>query len=320
MASSREQVAQAVGGQAASVEIRQLPQALGAEVLCGDVRRLAADGAQAVYQAWLAHLVLLIRGQQLSDDELVAFARHFGKLAHPITDKQRTANVRAFQHPHISVISNVVENGVAIGSLGDGEAFWHTDFSFEEVPYAATLLHSLEIPPVGGNTGFSNMYAAYETMPAALRERVKGMSIKNDACHNSAGMLRKGYAPVTDVSASPGPSHPIVRTHPETGRNCLYLGRRNFAYVNGLTVAESEELLDTLWAHAEKPEFQWHHEWRVGDILIWDNRCTMHHRDAFDPGSRRIMHKTMTEGDRPSYVPVADGMPPHPRGHAGAAA
>ncbi len=178
------------------------------------------------------------------------------------------------------------------------------------------MLYSLEIPADGsGNTGFSNMYLAYETLPRRLRERIRGLRIKQDASYNSAGQLRGGYKEVTDVTVSPGPIHPLVRTHAETGRNCLYLGRRNFAYVLGLPVEESEQLLNELWAHAEQPQFQWHHQWRVGDVIVWDNRCMMHHRDAFDPTARRIMHKTMTEGDRPHFRLDADDTAAHPRGY-----
>ena len=303
-----------------SVQVTPIAAALGAEVVCGDVRKLDDAAAHAIKQAWLDNLVLLFRGQMLNDDELVAFAQRFGKLSHPVGAHQLTANVKAFKHPHVNTVSNVIENGVAIGSLGDGEAFWHTDFSFEEVPYAATLLHSLEIPADGsGNTGFTNMYLAYETLPRELRARIHGKTIKHDASYNSAGELRRGYKPVTDVSVSPGPIHPIVRTHPQTRRNCLYLGRRNFAYINGLPVDESEKVLDALWAHTGQPRFQWHHQWRVGDVLVWDNRCVMHHRDAFDPAARRVMHKTMTEGDRPHFQPAADDSATHPRGYFNAA-
>jgi taurine dioxygenase len=141
---------------------------------------------------------------------------------------------------------------------------------------------------------------------------VRGRTIKNDASHNSAGPLRKGFKEVTDVATSPGPSHSIVYTHPETGCNALYLGRRPYAYVNGLPVDESEDLLDRLWAHATQERFGWHHEWRVGDVLVWDNRCTMHHRDPFDPASRRVMHKTACQGARPAEAPGAAAA--HPRG------
>ncbi len=303
-----------------AIEVKPIAAALGAEVVCGDVRKLDQRQSHAIKQAWLDHLVLLIRDQTLTDDELVAFAQRFGKLSHPVAGHQLHGNVEAFRHPHVNVVSNVIENGIPIGSLGDGEAYWHTDFSFEEVPYAATMLYSLEIPPDGsGNTGFTNMYLAYETLPRALRERIRGLSTKQDASYNSAGMLRRGYQPVTDVRVSPGPIHPLVRTHAETGRNCLYLGRRNFAYIVGLPVDESERLLDALWAHTDQPRFQWHHRWRVGDVLVWDNRCTMHHRDAFDPKARRVMHKTMTEGDRPHFLPTADDGARHPRGYLHAA-
>ena len=159
---------------AASLTIKPIQAALGAEIICGDVRALDARQSQLIKQAWLDHLVLLFRGQSLNDDELVAFAQRFGKLSHPVAGHQLHGNVETFRHPHVNVVSNVVENGVPIGTLGDGEAFWHSDFSFEEVPYAATLLHSHEIPADGsGNTGFINMYLAYETLPRDLRERLE---------------------------------------------------------------------------------------------------------------------------------------------------
>lgn len=283
------------------VEVISLPYALGAEVRCGDLRKLDGESARQVRQAYLDHLVVLFRDQTLDDYELMDVGRRFGELARPISAEYQADGVRPFNESlkHVSIISNVVENGVAIGALGDGEAVWHTDFSFHEVPYSATLLYALEVPPKGGNTGFLNMYLALETMPRELRREIEGRTIKHDASHNSAGLLRRGFAPVTDVRISPGPSHPIIARHPETNRDALYLGRRPYAYVNGLPVADSEALLDALWAHATQPQFAWHHEWKVGDLLAWDNRCTMHHRDPFDPASRRVMHKTVCQGTRP---------------------
>jgi len=297
------------------VEIRPLPYALGAEVLCDDIRQLGDTDVTFIYQAWHDHLALLFRGQTLSDDDLVAFTRYFGELKDPLPAYQRESGVEQLGDRYVTVISNVVENGVAIGVLGDGEARWHTDYNFNERPYAATTLFALEVPTVGGNTGWSNMYAAYETLNADLRDRVTGLTIKHDESYNAAGMLRRGYKPVTDLPTSPGPSHPIVRTHPETGYNFLYLGRRLFSYVNGLELADSEALLDELWAHAERAQFQWHHTWRVGDLVLWDNRCIMHHRDAFPPESRRVMHKTQTIGDRPSFSPFSAQRAAHPRYH-----
>ena len=158
------------------------------------------------------------------------------------------------------------------------------------------------------------MYLALATLPTKTLERLHGLTIKNDASRTSAGELRPGYPEIIDIPSCPGPSHPIIRTHPETGHNCLYLGRRPNAYVNGLSLKESESLLDELWAHSTRPELTWHHKWQVGDLLIWDNRCTMHHRDPFDANHRRILHKTQTKGQRPAFSRSASTLP-HPRGH-----
>jgi taurine dioxygenase len=203
-------------------------------------------------------------------------------------------------HPEILVISNVKENGKAIGTLGDGEAIWHSDMNYMEAPPTGSLLYSLEIPPTGGDTGFCNMYQALETLPKDLRRRIDGLSIKHDSSTNSGGYLRQGSKPVTDVRDCPGAVHPMVCTHPETGRKALFIGRRRYAYIMGLPVDESEKLLDEVWAHATKQAFTWHHQWRLGDVLMWDNRCTMHRRDAFDPATRRVMHRTQIKGSKPS--------------------
>lgn len=282
---------------------------LGAGVRCGDVRQLDDLAFGVVHRAFLDNLVLLIRGQQIDDEELLAFGRRFGALsaAAPVHIGQKPRTL-----PELAVISNVIENGVAIGGLGDGEAVWHTDSSFNDVPPSASLLYAIEIPPTGGDTGFANMYLALETMPAALRAQIRGKTIKHDRRYTAGGQLRPGYAAEQDLRSSPGPSHPIVRTHPETGHDALYLGRRPNAYVNGLPLEESEALLDALWAHATRREFTWHHQWRVGDILVWDNRCVMHRRDAFDPATRRIMHRTQCKGT-PILEAQGISATPHPR-------
>ncbi len=299
-----------------SIDVLPIAPALGAEVVCGDVRSLNATARQAVRQAFLDHLVLLVRGQNLTDEELMDFGRVFGDLALPLKHEHQASGVPEREKPYIAIISNVVENGKAIGDLGDGEAQWHSDQSFYDVPVSASALYAMEIPPTGGNTGFLNMYRALETLPAGLRRKIEGRRIKHDLSLNSTGALRRGLKPVEDVRVSPGPWHPAIRTHPETGYNALYLGRRAFAYVEGLSIAESESVLEDLWAHATRPEFSWHHEWRVGDILIWDNRCTMHHRDAFDPATRRIMHRVQTRDVRPFFDAASGKKPEHPRGTA----
>ncbi len=285
---------------------------LGARVDCGDVRELDATAFDAVHRAFLDHLVILIRGQQLAVADLLAFGRRFGELT-PAAPVHQGQKPREF--PELAVISNVKENGVAIGGLGDGEAVWHTDSCFNAVPPAASILYSVEIPSAGGDTGFANMYLALDTLAPALRRAIQGRTIKHDKRYTAGGQLRPGYTGDEDIRTTEGPLHPIVRRHPETGCTALYLGRRPHAYVSGLPLDESEALLDALWAHAVRPEFTWHHQWQVGDILIWDNRCVMHRRDAFDPQSRRIMQRTQCKG-----VPMIEGDAQssalHQRGHA----
>jgi taurine dioxygenase len=273
--------------------------ALGAEVRGVDLREIDDGTFAAIHRAWLDHLVLLFRGQTLDDDDLIGFSRRFGDLdLAPIQE-----NGRRFVegHPEIYVVSNVIENGVAIGSLGAGEAVWHTDMSYLDDPPKASMLYAIEVPPAGGNTGFTNMYRAYEELPDALTRRIAGLRLKHDGTYNSGGYVREGIVATDDPVASPGTYHPIVCTHPETGRRCFYLGRRRNAYIEGLPLADSETLLDELWHYATRDALSWYNRWRVGDLVLWDNRCTMHRRDPFDAATRRIMHRTQMKGAaRPS--------------------
>ena len=296
-----------------TVEVIPTPAAIGSEVHCGDVRALTQSQFDDVYGALLNHLVILVRGQMLTDPELIDFGARFGTL--DLAPLAKTGKEKARAHPEIIVVSNVMENGQPIGVLRDAEVVWHSDNSYREQPLAYSALYALEVPARGGDTGFANMYRALETLDPALRQRIDGRTLKHDMTYNSAGDLREGFQPVSDVREAPGPSHPIIRTHPETGYDALYLGRRPNAYINGLPVEESEALLDALWAHATRPEHTWHHQWRRGDILVWDNRCAMHHRDPFDAGARRVMHRVQCAGDRPGKRP--DGMTGHPRGRQG---
>ena len=269
--------------------------ALGAEIDGVDLRRVSEGDFAAIHRAWLDHLVLLFRGQVLSDDEMIAFSRRFGELDWaPIQE-----NGRRFVegHPEIYVVSNVIKNGVAIGSLGAGEAVWHTDMSYLEDPPKASMLYAIEIPSSGGNTGFTNMYRAYEELPEALKRRIAGRQVKHDGTYNSGGYVRVGVTPTDDPRDAPGTCHPIVCTHPETGRKCLYLGRRRNAYIEGLELGDSEALLDEIWRYATRDGLTWYNQWRVGDVVLWDNRCTMHRRDPFDASSRRIMHRTQIKGE-----------------------
>jgi taurine dioxygenase len=257
---------------------------------------LTPEIAAAIKEAWGEHLVLRFRGQRLSDDDLLRFSRQFGELDWaPIA----AANDAPEGREYVMVVSNVVENGQAIGQLGAYEAIWHTDMSYVAEPPMASALYSLEVPPEGGDTGFCNMYLAYDTLSPELRRQVEGRLCRHDASRNSAGELRRGFVDATDASQTVGAEHPIVRTHPVTGRRALFLGRRRNAYIPGLPLAESEALLDALWAHATHEKFTWYQQWRRGDLILWDNRAVMHRRDAFDPATRRIMHRTQIKGDRP---------------------
>ena len=294
-----------------SLRVEALPYALGAYVTGVDLKSLNDAAFAAIREAWLEHLVIVIRGQQITDDDLTAFSARFGVLDEvPIVSKGQAPRYNI----NVSVISNIVENGVPIGGLGDDEVLWHSDTSYRDDPPSASVLHALEMPPAGGNTGFSNMYLALETLPPSLRSRIDTLTVKQDITYTAGGQLRDGFAPVTDVRACPGATHPLVRTHPDTRRNALYLGRRRNAYIHGLEVADSEALLDELWAHATQDFLAWHHQWRVGDVAVWDNRCVMHHRDPFDPGGRRIMHRAQArDGLRPARDRAAEPAP-HPRG------
>jgi taurine dioxygenase len=287
--------AAAAGRASPAIDVVPNAGALGAEIRAGDLRMLSDAAFQRVLEAWYRHAALLFRGQTLDDYDLIAFSRRFGDLDWaPIQE-----NGRRFVEgmPEIYIVSNVKVNGEAIGSLGDGEAVWHTDMSYLDKPPKASMLYSLEIPDVGGNTSFCSMYAIYEALPAALKARIAGLKIKHDGTYNSGGYLRQGVTATDDPRTSPGALHPLVCKHPDSGRRMLYLGRRRNAYIDGLSLADSEALLDELWSYVKRPEFAWEHVWRVGDLVLWDNRCTMHRRDAFDPGQRRIMHRTQVKGE-----------------------
>jgi taurine dioxygenase len=164
-------------------------------------------------------------------------------------------------------------------------------------PPKAAILHALEIPNVGGDTYFANMFAAYDALSPKLQDQIEGLTAIHDAAHNSAGMMRTGYTTPDDIRDTPGAHHPLVRLDPETGRRCLFLGRRPHAYINGLSVPDSETLLDALWEHVSRPEFAMGHQWRAGDLLMWLNLGILHRRDSFDAGARRIIHRTQIKGD-----------------------
>lgn len=294
--------------------------ALGAEVRNIDLRAIDDSAFDPLHAAWLEQVMLVFRGQSLDAEDLVRLVHRFGT---PVTSsnlhqrnlEERTANQVFNLPPEVTVVTNLQQDGKPVGILGDGEVVWHSDFSFKEKPTAARMLVAKEVPPqeLGGNTYFLNTYAAYDALSTDMKKRISGMTIKQGNVIDTAMKLRPGASLNADIRTLPGPSHPIISTHPETGCNMLFLGRRHSAYVNGCSLEESEALLDELWAHATQPRFWYEHRWSVGDVVVWDNRATLHRREAFDPAHRRVLYAAQVEGHRPFEAPDALTRAPHPR-------
>ena len=279
--------------------------ALGADVRGLDLSGKIDDKVfRDIYRAWNDHLVLRFRGQRLDDNALVTFSRRFGELDMAPTPAPGERMVVTL--PEVAVISNIVVGGKAVGSLGNSELVWHQDMSYNELPPKASLLYGIETPSAGGETFFYNLYNAYATLPQALKSRIQDLSCKHDATRNSSGQLRKGFEERYSNVERPGAIHPLVVRHPETGRSSLYLGRRPNAWIVGLSDADSDALLDELWAHVQQGPHLWTQEWRQGDLVIWDNRCTLHRRNQLDPSLRRLMHRTQV---RDRTRPVAAATP-----------
>lgn len=276
--------------------------ALAADVHGVDLSRPVSDTVFArIADAWAEHLVLRFSGQRLDDPTLMRFSARFGELDRVPIGAANLDRINSGVVPEavdwVAVIANAKKDGKEMGGLGSYELVWHTDMSYNPLPPRASLLYALEVPADGGNTGFLNMYAAYETLSPELKRAIDGKTCIHDSSRNSAGELRKGFQRTLDVRQTPGAVHPLVRLHPVTGRKALFLGRRPGAYIHGLEVAESEALLDAIWAHATQERFAWYQKWRAGDLVMWDNRCVMHRRDAFDEGLRRLMHRTQIVGE-----------------------
>ncbi len=274
----------------------------GVEIRGLDVpRELNAATVSALNKVWHENLVLLFRDVEFSDQQLVAFSRYFGEpeKAPRVETKNTPGGGYVPGMPEIVVISNVIVDGVEIGSLGSSECAWHADMSYNPQPAKAAMLYALALPATGGETSFLNMYAAYEAMPDEMKQKISGRRVIHDSTYTSAGTLRKGTERVTDVRKTPGARHPMVIKHPTTGRAALLLGRRTNSYVVGLPVEESEALLDEVWSFVTQPQFVWTHSWSPGDLILWDNMAVMHRRLEFDANDRRIMHRTQMKGVAP---------------------
>ena len=267
------------------------------------------DDAQfaALKQAWHQHRGLLAFPQQhISDDGLLVFSRRLGQLDSP--PNQENGRQSPAGYPDIYVVSNVKDHaGHPIGALGDGEAVWHTDISYEASPPLASMLTAREIPASGGDTWFCDMIGICQDLPAALRARVAAMQVKHDGTYNSGGYLRAGVAANDNPVTAPGTLHPAITRIPETGDAALYLGRRRMAYIAGLSREDSEALLNELWTYTNNQARIYKHNWQIGDLVLWNNRTTMHRRDPFPATERRIMHRTQIKGVAAPAAYAAEG-------------
>jgi taurine dioxygenase len=279
---------------------------IAADIEAVDLSALEDRTFTAIEAAWREHLVLRFRGQSLTDIDLVNFSRRFGKLERVspgAAERQATSDPRLAIAPSardfVSVVSNARVCGRPIGSFGTYETHWHTDLPYSDRAPIASVLYGIEVPPLGGNTSFANMHAAYEALDPPTRMHIAGLTCLHDASRDSTGELRRGFTDVTDPRDTCGKIHPLVRTHPATRRKYLFLGRRANAYIPGLSLDDSESLLDFLWNHATDARFCWTQTWRAGDVLLWDNRCVMHRREPFDDQYDRVLHRIQIAADRP---------------------
>jgi len=286
-------------------DVVPLTQHIGAEIRGLDLREKPdEETTRAIYQAWLDHLVIVFPGQKLSPEDLIRVTGYFGELSEDdyltLIMKLTFALSRPPKYfpkgyssllPGIMLISNIRENGEPIGALPDGEVMFHHDMIHAEIPSKATLLYSVEIPSTGGNTLFASGYAAYETLDPAIRDRLEGRKAMH---HYNYGSTQRGDSRGTEAFAEC--SHPVFRTHEDTGRKAVYVNRLMTTGVLDMPPAQSEPLLNAVFDHSEKHDFVYEHVWRVGDLLLWDNRCSSHARTDFPTNERRLMLRTTVKG------------------------
>ncbi|WP_404994517.1 TauD/TfdA dioxygenase family protein [Cupriavidus pauculus] len=279
-------------------EIRPFDAALGAEVVGLDLNQpLSSADFQRIHRAHLDHHVVVFRDQRITPAQQVAFSRRFGPLQIHVLHQFQLAN-----HPEILIVSNVVENGKPIG-LGDAGHFWHSDLSYKEKPSLGSLLHAIELPAQGGDTLFANMHTAWETLPPALQRKVEGLRAEHTYLARYAELQqrspwRPNLTPEQIAQVKPV-VHPVVRTHPETGRKALFVSEHFTTRIIGLPDDESRTLLDELFAHSVKPEHVYRHQWREHDLVFWDNRSLLHLAGGTPDDLRRVMYRTTIEGDTP---------------------
>jgi taurine dioxygenase len=275
------------------LEVVPLTKHIGAEIHGIDLRDdLDAETVTAIRKAWLDHLVLVFRGQRFGQNELVRATGYFGEIGPLSRPRKYFPKGYANLLPNIMLISNIRENGEVIGALPDGEMNFHHDMIHSEMPHNGTLLYSVEVPSYGGDTLFASGYAAYDSLDPAIRIRLEGRRALN---HYNYGTTIRGDTSKA-VEAFGEAVQPVFRTHDETGRKAIYVDRLMTVKVVDMPTGESDELLNAVFDHAERPEFVYRHVWRVGDLLVWDNRCSSHARDDFPPDQRRLMLRTTVKG------------------------
>jgi len=280
-----------------SIAVNPLSPALGAEILGVDLREeLSPQTVAAIIDAWHEHLVIVFRDQKLTEDQQIRFAKHFGELK----KRSRPASARnesGVQHGDLTMlVSNIRENGKLIGSLADGEMHFHSDYCYMEKPAKGTFLYAIEIPSQGGDTLFLDMYKAYDALPAVIKSRIEGRKAVN--AYHYESLTRSVNEGRIDLSGVPHFTQPMVCTHSETGRKALYVNRLMTWSVEGMDDAEGSALLSALFEHIEQDQFIYTHKWRVGDLVLWDNRCTLHARTDFSDKERRLLRRHVVEGDR----------------------
>lgn len=278
-----------------SVTVTPIHPLIGAEVSGIDLRNeiSPADGA-AIVKAWLDHGVIVIRGQNIDEHQQVLFSRLFGELIERPRPKEFRNEKGDSYQGYTMLVSNIRDDsGKPIGSLPDGEMHFHSDMSYIPTPSRATILYSIEVPKEGGDTVIASTTAAYDALDEDTKKLLAGCKALQGFMHGTT--LREKNS--LDKSAS----HPAVRIIPETGRKSLFISHLMTFAIDGLPKAESDALLERLFKHMERPEFVYAHKWRVGDLLIWDNRSTIHARTDFSPSERRLLRRFATQGE----VPVA---------------
>jgi taurine dioxygenase len=277
------------------LDVRPISPVMGAEVGGVDLARLDDASFAAIRAAFNRHMLLRFPRQRLAPAELVAFSRRFGELQIHVLDEYRHPH-----HPEIYLLSNVDRaTGRTTGRHPDlGTLVWHSDLSFQRRPALATILYGLEVPKAGGDTLFADLCAAYDALPDATKRRIAALRGVHDLDYSR---VRAGAPPMSEKQRAEAPpvDHPLVRTHPETGRKGLYIGH-HIARIDGLPPEESRALLAALMAHATAPRFVYANRWESGDVVMWDNRCTMHRATEYDAGAeRRVIHRTVVKGDVP---------------------